>query len=134
MRNQLIAALLCLAATAGSAVADTRATQQANLEKYTPYLQAPVDSFAFWTLHKWQLVGPEKVVVWSTINDAYLVTVEKPCAGLEWARGIGLSSKQSRQVSRRMDFVTVGHDQCRIQEIRPIDTRRMDADRKATGG
>ena len=111
--------------------ADTRATQQRNLENYTPYLQAAVEDFGFWSLYKWQLVGPEKVVVWSTIKDAYLVTVEQPCPHLEWAHGIGLTSRQSHRISRRLDFVTFGHDRCRIEEIRPIDTARMNHERDA---
>jgi hypothetical protein len=127
-----IAALALPAALAvGLAHADTRATQQHNLEKYTPYLQAPVEEFEFWTLYKWQLVGPEQVVVWSTIKDAYLITVEKPCPRLEWAHGIGLTSTQTHKIARRLDFVTFEHDRCRIEEIQPIDTRRMDQERKA---
>ncbi len=64
MKVRMAAGALALATlVAGVAQADTRATQQKSLDKYTPYLEAPVDSFAFWTLYKWQLVGPEKVVV-----------------------------------------------------------------------
>jgi hypothetical protein len=125
------AGVLLGALIAGSAAADTRAVQQQNLEKYTPYLQEPVDSFRFWSLYKWQLVGPEKVVIWSTIKDAYLVTVEQPCSGLEWAHGIGVTSKQSHKVSKSFDSVTAGKQRCRISEIRPIDTKRMQEERRA---
>ncbi|MEO5559209.1 MAG: hypothetical protein ABIR10_05955, partial [Dokdonella sp.] len=60
MKNYRVAGLVALLALAvGSAQADTRATQQKSLEKFTPYLQAPVDDFQYWSLYKWQLVGPE---------------------------------------------------------------------------
>jgi hypothetical protein len=111
--------------------ADTRETQQRNLDKYTPYLQAPVEDFAYWTLYRWQWVGAEKVVVWTTVKDAYLLTVETPCPRLEWAHGIGLTAKQSHRIGRRLDFVTFAGDRCRIEEIRPIDVSRVIRERHA---
>jgi hypothetical protein len=127
MRN-LIAALALASIVAAPASAQTRATQQQNLERFEKYAGAPIDEFDFWSLYKWQLVGPEKVVVWSTINDAYLITVAKPCPGLEFARGIGVTSKQRRIVSRKFDYVTYGSGRCQIMEIRPIDYKRMPGD------
>jgi hypothetical protein len=131
MKFRMAATLVLGVLVAGLAHADTRATQQKNLEKYTPYLEAPVDGFTFWSLYKWQLVGPQKVVVWSTIKDAYLLTVETPCPRLEWAHGIGLTSAQSHQISKRLDFVTLARERCRIEEIQPIDTAQMAKDRRA---
>ena len=125
MRKVFAAVALAGALVAPAAHAQTRATQQENLERFEKYAGAPVDEFDFWSLYKWQLVGPEKVVVWSTINDAYLITVAKPCAGLEFARGIGVTSKQRRIVSRKFDYVTFGNGRCQIAEIRPIDYRQM---------
>jgi hypothetical protein len=126
-----IVAFAALITLAGFAHADTRATQQRSLEKFTPYLQQPVEDFDYWSLYKWQLVGPEKIIVWTTIKDAYLLTVETPCPRLEWAHGLSLTSKQSHRIAKHFDFVAVGHDRCRIEEIQPVDTRRMDAERKA---
>ncbi|MGA9341441.1 MAG: DUF6491 family protein [Rhodanobacteraceae bacterium] len=120
-----------LVATCGLAIADTPATQRQNLDKYTPYIEAPVDSFQFWSLYKWQLVGPDKVVVWSTIKKAYLVTVQAPCPRLEWAPTIGVTSVQSHRVSARFDYVTLKNDRCRITKIEPIDVARMDRERDA---
>jgi uncharacterized protein DUF6491 len=124
MRN-FIAAIVLAGVLAAPAIAQTRATQQQNLERFEKYAGAPVDEFDFFSLYKWQLVGPEKVVVWSTINDAYLITVAKPCPGLEFAQGIGVTSKQRHIVSRKFDDVTYGKGRCQITEIRPIDYRQM---------
>lgn len=125
MRNVIAAIVLASVVAAPAAVAQTRATQEQNLERFEKYAGAPVDEFEFWSLYKWQLVGPEKVVVWSTISDAYLITVAKPCAGLEFARGIGVTSKQRHIVSRKFDDVTYGNGRCQIAEIRPIDYKQM---------
>lgn len=108
-----------------SAGAQTRKTQQENLERFEKYAGAPIDQFEFWSLYKWQLVGPEKVVVWPTINDAYLLTVDSPCPGLEWAKTIGVTSKQRHIVSSKFDYVTYGRGQCQISEIRPIEYKAM---------
>lgn len=132
MKTVIATTLAVLAlAIGGLARADTRETQQQNLDKYTPYLGAPVEEFPFWSLYKWQLVGPLKVVVWSTIKDAYLVTVRSPCSRLEWARGISVTSKQTHVVSARFDEVRVDGDRCQIEQIQPIDIERMNHEREA---
>ncbi len=125
MRTKLVAGCLFAALFAAGAHAQTREVQQQNLERFEKYAGAPVEEFEFWSLHKWQLVGPEKIVVWPTINDAYLITVDKPCPGLEWAKGIGVTSQQRHIVSRKFDYVTYGRGRCAIREIRPIDYKAM---------
>ena len=125
MRNLFAAIALAAIVATPAAFAQTRATQQKNLERFEKYAGAPIDEFDFWSLYKYQLVGPEKVVVWSTVNDAYLISVAKPCVGLEFARGIGVTSKQRRIVSRKFDYVTYGNGRCQIAEIRPIDYEQM---------
>lgn len=125
MTRQWVAGILLALTLVAGAHADTRETMQKNLARYEKYLGDPVDQFQFWTLYKWQLVGPTKVVVWSTINDAYLVTVEDPCPDLEWANTIALTSKQSHFVSAKFDSVTFGKGQCQIKQIQPIDYKRM---------
>ena len=125
MTRRIVAALALALALVASAHADTRETMQKNLTRFEKYAGAPIDQFQYWTLYKWQLVGPTKVVVWTTINDAYLVTVEDPCPDLEWANTIALTSKQSHFVSTKFDFVTFGKGQCQIKQIQPIDYKQM---------
>ena len=120
-----ILAAACLAIALG-APAQTRKTQAENLDRYEKYLGDPIDEFQFWPpLYKWELVGPTKVVVWPTINEAYLITVNEPCPRLEWAKAIGVTSQQRHYVNRKFDYVTYGGDRCQIREIRPIDYRTM---------
>jgi type II secretory pathway pseudopilin PulG len=126
MKTRLVAGVFLAVLLIASAGAQTRKTQEQDLERFEKYAGAAIDEFDFWSLYKWKLVGPEKVVVWSTINDAYLITVDQPCPGLEWTKAIGVTSQQKRIVSRKFDYVTYGKGQrCHINEIRPIDYKQM---------
>ena len=121
-----LATCIVLALCAAGASAQTRETQAEHLQRFEKYAGAPVDEFEFWSLYKWELVGPEKVVIWPTINQAYLVSVHAPCPGLEFARGIGVTSQQRHIVSAKFDYVTYGRgQQCAISEIKPIDYKTM---------
>jgi hypothetical protein len=75
-----------------------------------------------------QVLGPDKVVVWSTIRDAYLLTVAQPCIRLQWTTGLGVTTAQARKVSKNFDFVTFEKQRCKIMEIRPIDLVTMRKD------
>jgi hypothetical protein len=119
---------LAAACVATGALAQTRETQQKSLEKYQPYVGEPVERFQFWKMVEWELVAPDKVVVWTTIKDAFLITVEQPCSDLEWAKGIGVSSSQ-HFVHTRIDAVEFRHERCPIAEMRPIDYKRYLEDR-----
>ncbi len=126
MRRVLFLLVFVLAALgAAGARAQTRETQQRNLERYLPFAGAPVDEFPFWSLYQWELVGPDKVVVWSTVKNAYLLKVAQPCSKLEWARAIAVTSNQRHAVSRAFDFVIADGERCKIEEIRPIDYGAM---------
>lgn len=121
-----IAGLLCGALLLGGAQAATPPTQKTSLEKFAPYLQDPVDQFAFPSLYKWQLAGADKVAVWSSADDAYLLTVETPCEQLQSTAQVGVTTQATQTVTRQLDAVTAGSDRCRILEIEPIDVQRME--------
>jgi Family of unknown function (DUF6491) len=116
---------VCMSVVAVCAIADTPATEAANLARVEKYVGAPVEGFTMWSMYKWQGLGPEKLAVWTKINEAYLLTVEQPCIHLQDARGIHVTSQMSHQVNRRLDFVNFASQHCRITEIRPIDYKTM---------
>ncbi len=68
--------------------------------------------------------------MWTTINDAYLITVEPPCEELPFVERIGLTSTSST-VSQRFDFVKVHGMNCFIKSIQPVDYLKMKQDRRA---
>jgi len=110
------------------AMAQTRERQKESLEGYLPYAGEPVDRFQFWGLKQWELVDTDKVVVWPRLNQAFLLTVDKPCSELEWTQSISVTST-TNTVSRGFDSVKAGRDTCRINEIRPIDIKKYRVDR-----
>jgi hypothetical protein len=119
----LFAMLLALAA--GVVHADTRAYENEELARYQKYAGVPVAEFPMFRMWKWQVVGPERVVIWSTINDAYLLRVEKPCDRLEWTHAVVVTQKMRQKVSKKFDFVVFGNQRCKIDEILPVDYKRM---------
>jgi hypothetical protein len=94
------------------------------LEQFMEAAGPPIDSFQFVRMHRWQGLGPDTVAVWTRMNQLYLVRVEQPCFGLEFARSIALTSSVGR-VSRRFDAVLFEDQRCRIEEIRPVDHDRL---------
>ena len=123
-RFALILAVVCAAllstTSASTAIAQTREAQKEQLEKYLDGAGAPVDKFTFYKLQKWELVGDNRVVVWTRVNHAYLLTLENPCVELPWTSSIALTSS-AHQVHVRFDYVLVENGRrCEITEIRPL--------------
>jgi hypothetical protein len=121
-KRSLFAAMLIGLSTL--AHADTRAHEKEELARFERFAGAPVDEFAMVELFRSQVVGPENVVIWSTLRDAYLVRVQQPCRQLEWAHALSVSQAQKWKVSRKFDSINVG-TACRIVEIRPVDLAAM---------
>ncbi|HZP68081.1 MAG TPA: DUF6491 family protein [Rudaea sp.] len=123
MRTLLLTAAMF--AVAGTAVADTRATEDKNLARYQQYAGTSVDNFPMWNMYQWQSLGPDWLAVWTAVNDVYLLKVSQPCIRLEDAKGIQVTSQMAHQVTRRLDYVNFGTQHCQIVEIRPVDYKTM---------
>jgi hypothetical protein len=135
MRTKLImfhrARLLCVAMTllgvACSGIPQRKSDQQLR-EQYLQYAGTPIDHFTYLSRYdSWRALSRTQLVVWTTMNDAYLLTVREPCINLQFTQRIGLSSTAGT-VSNGLDFVLVDHDRCQITEIRPVDYKKMRAD------
>lgn len=122
--------LMALALLAGVVHADTRAHEDEEFVRYKQYAGEPIDEFPMFRMWKWQVVGPERIVIWSTINDAYLVRVEKPCVRLEWTHAVVVTQKMRQKVSKKFDYVVFGNQRCKIAEILPVDYKAMLKDGK----
>jgi hypothetical protein len=131
----LLPAVALLTACSGIPL-NERETRQASL--YHQYAGPPVDSFTYLGRYdSWTSIGQNQLVVWTTINDAYLITVRPPCTELPFVQHVGLT-QTAHTVSQRFDFVLAGHDKCWIQSIQPVnylqmkrDMRQKSADAKA---
>lgn len=128
MMRILLALALSAVCFSGLVHADTAAYQAKQLAKYERYAGPPIDEFTMTSLYQWQVVGPQNVVAWPTINKAYLLTVEKPCTRLQWTNALGISQEMSMKVTQKFDFVTFDHQRCPISKIQPIDYKALRSD------
>jgi len=121
----LLAATLTLASCSGIPLAQR---QTARLHRYEAYAGAPVREFTWNTGYKsWSPLAPDKLLVWTDLDQPYLVTVYHPCTDLMFARHIGITSTVNT-VQARFDFVTADGWRCMISTIQPIDYRRLQRD------
>jgi hypothetical protein len=118
-------ALLTLSACAGGL-----ARKDEPGSNYADYAGEPVDTIrTLNAINGWTPVSRTRLVIWTGVNDAWLLTVWDTCRDLTFANGISVT-RSGRQITR-FDKVLVGGDSCQITEIRPVDVKQMKADRKA---
>ena len=90
-------------------------------EQYVRYAGAPVDSIArpreYYT---WTPLGNDQLVLWTSVNDAYLITVLPPCAELDFVRGIRITTT-GNTVTRGVDSIQFLDRTCLISQLRPVD-------------
>ncbi len=115
---------LAVVALAACTTPGPRERQAARLVEFESVAGEPVERFHFWDLQRWEVLGPYEIAVWTRVNEAWLIRVDKPCAGLEFAQAIGLSSNQN-VVSTRFDAVLFERQRCTIREIRPVDGKAL---------
>jgi hypothetical protein len=102
--------------------------ERAERDRYLQYAGPPIDHFTYLgRFTGWEPIGRHELVVWTGINDAYLIRVAPPCDDLQFANHVGLTSTGGTVYSR-FDSVKVRGWKCPIQEIRPIDYKRLRQD------
>lgn len=122
----VFAMALLAAACAGG---PRRVSHEEVLAQYLDYAGEPVNGFMSVRLQSWQPLTRNQLILWTGINEAYLVTVWDSCPDLLFANSIGVTTTGS-QVST-FDHLKVGRDRCQIKEIRPVNVRQMKSDRAA---
>jgi Family of unknown function (DUF6491) len=100
----------------------------AERSRFEAYAGKPVDHLTWFTSYNsWAPISPDQLVVWTDINDAYLITVFHPCTNLMFARRIGLSPSGGT-IYAHFDAVRADGWKCTINTIRPVDYRKMQHD------
>jgi hypothetical protein len=98
------------------------------LDLYLKYAGPPIDHITYLGHYdNWQSVGQYQLVLWTGINDAYLITVNPPCENLRFAQRVGIT-QTANTISSRFDAVLVRGWRCQIAEIRPINYLKMRQD------
>ena len=126
--TRLFAIVLVTGLAAACATGPARFETSATLERYESYALAPVRDFTSFDLLWWEPLTRNRLVLWNGVNEAYLVTVWNSCQDLKFAQAIRVT-KTGNTIST-FEAVKVGRERCQIEEIRPIDVRRMKAERK----
>ena len=121
-----IASFAALVACAGGAARRGAAA----IEEYQPYVGSPVASAHFFRLDGWAAVDDTHVVIYTTVNTAYLVSVYGPCPELAFTNRLGVTSTNG-EISHFESLLVRGQQRCPIAELRLIDIKRMHADRAA---
>jgi len=121
----ILVALLTVACASGP----QRVRSDDTLAQYLDYAGEPVRGFTSFRLQSWQPLARDRLILWTGVNEAYLVTVWDSCPDLQFAHSIGVTSTGNQVTT--FDHVRVGRDRCPIRAIRPIDVRQMKADRAA---
>jgi hypothetical protein len=95
---------------------------------YTDSAGEPVKSCYMNNFDGWSSVSKDQLVVWTGMNQAYLISVNGYCPDLQYANAIAVTS--TGNTVDKFEKVIVGRDRCFIKEIRPLDTKQMKEDRK----
>ena len=125
----LIALALCALFAGGCASGLSRSQGDRLLERYEPYIGEPIRGFTAFRQQSWQPVSRNQLILWTTSNDAYLLTITNNCPDLMFSNAVSVSSTVS-EIST-LDHVTVRGDRCGIEKIQPIDIRQWRKDRDA---
>lgn len=104
-----------------------RSTGDKAYARYAPYLEEPVDSFTMFRHDSWEPINRNQLVLYTTMNNAYLLTVMGPCHELPFAQTVGITTTGS--TVSKFEKVIVRGNRCPIEQIQPIDVHRMKADR-----
>ena len=136
--STLVASAGC--ATRASAPEET-GKLAARYARYAEYAGPPIRQFTWLgQFYSWEALGKDKLVVFTTPSDAYLLTVWPNCdmrwVSLRHDEAIGVTFTGGT-VSSGLDSVIedspgLGRQRCPISEIRKVDYRRMMADKRAT--
>jgi hypothetical protein len=127
--------LLLIAAVASNAGAQDRASERMSKmeQRYafvTRFAGEPKSSVAFARSYDFEPLGRHTVLLYESMNRAYLVEIEDFCPDLPTAMAIGVENQTSR-LSAKFDALRIGGRSCQILEIRPVDVKAMKAAQKS---
>lgn len=123
-------ALALLVLPLASACVSGLARKDEGALSYVDYAGEPVETArTLGEINGWTPVSRNQLVIWTGVNEAWLLKVWDTCRDLTFANAISVT-RAGRQVSR-FDTVRVAEERCQITEIRAVDVKQMKADRKA---
>ena len=118
--SAVAAAVLALVACSSTGSSASTERESASLARYEAAAGEPVDSFRFFRLDGFTVLGENALALWANPREAWLLTVDEPCTELRWSLALNVTSFSNR-VHARSDSV----QGCRIRSIRPIDVAAL---------
>ena len=127
--------LLLVAAIATTAGAQDRKTErltkmEQRLEFVTRFASEPKSSVPFARSYDFEPLGRHTLLLYESMNRAYLVEIEDFCPDLPTAMAIGVENK-TLTLNAKFDALRIGGRSCQILQIRPVDVKAMKAAQKA---
>jgi len=117
----LTATILAVLLAGCAATAPISPQDAATQAKLLQFAGPPIDSFTYLGHYDgFRTLGEKQVVLFTTINDGYLIRVRAGCRNLRYVNRFGLTSSD-RTVNRVFDFVLADQQRCPIETIRHID-------------
>ena len=132
----VLACVMTACASSGPRMGDAE-----RLAFYSQHAGEPVSSFRYGTgLNSWTPLGDTALAVWTRPNEAFLLELMGRCPDLPFAQSISVSHSVGRvnagfdTVTPRMTLTGRGTGMtpmpCRIQTIRPLDTRALNESKR----
>ena len=127
--------LLLIAAIATNAVAqDRKSERMSKMEQRHEFVirfaGEPKSSVPFTRSYDFEPLGRHTLLLYESMNRAYLVEIEDFCRDLPTAMAIGVDNKTSI-LNAKFDAIRIGGRSCQILQIRPVDVKAMKAAQKA---
>lgn len=116
----------CATAPPAGDAAGARAAASAGEVDYRDYVRGSAWMFDGRRISDWDSQDPTQVVVWTAPTRAWLLTLTRPCSGLQTTATIGLTSQGT--IKAGSDAVIAGGERCPILRIDQLDARRLKAD------
>lgn len=128
--RSLGAAGLLLALSACASSGGYLERQDAELGLFERHAGEPVERVrAFQGVDQWQSLSPMKLVIWTGVSRAYLLTMRAPCTGLEFQKAIVVTSTNNI-IDVHFDSVRFERQVCYLSEIRPVDYKALQQERR----
>ena len=104
--------------------------QDGELARFEKHAGEPIERIrAFQGVDQWQALSPLKLVIWTGVSRAYLLTMRAPCSGLEYQEAIAITSSNNI-IDVQFDSVRFEQQVCHLSEIRPVDYKTLQQERR----
>ncbi len=116
--------MLVLAATPKPTKSVQHVEGSRDLATYEHAAMAEVQQMPMTSLLDWQALDGSSLVVWTSNDKPWLLTMNRDCPGLTQASELKLSASAG-MVTTHTDAVEIGNERCSISKIQPVDYKKV---------